>query len=221
MRGLMRFLTTRTVALASAILLLQAVCFHVFAQNEREPSTLPLQLVQTELGGWTLASQDRLDSATAEILHPDDYLYRIYLNPGHGASASLLVAYFKSQRTGHAPHTPRNCLPGNGWTPANQGIRQLAVPGRAPIRVNHYLISKGRQRSVVIYWYQTADRAVGNEYMAKLYLIADAIRHQRSDTALVRVIVPFEGENSPAAERAAENLAGHVYAALSDHFPAF
>lgn len=215
------FLRSKSVALATGILLAQAVCFYAFAQNEREPNTLPLQFIQSQLGGWTLASQDRLDSATAEILHPDDYLYRIYTNTQTGAAASLFVAYFKTQRTGHAPHTPRNCLPGNGWTPASQGIRAVPVPGRAPIHVNHYVISKGRMRSVVIYWYQTASRAVGNEYMAKLHLIADAIRHQRSDTALVRVIVPFEGGNSGAAEQAAEDLAGRVYVALSDHFPAF
>lgn len=221
MTGWAEFFRSRGVVAATAILAVQAVCFHVFAQNEREPKTLPLQMIQTDFGAWSLASQEALDSATAEILHPDDYLYRLYRDSNSGASASLFIAYFKTQRTGHAPHTPRNCLPGHGWTPSNQGIREVRTPAGPPIQVNHYLIAKGRMRSAVIYWYQTAGRAVGNEYIAKLYLLADAIRHRRSDTALVRIIVPFEGRDSKAAERAAEDLAGQVYVALANHFPAF
>lgn len=221
MSGLGAFFRRPGVLTASAVLLAQAVCFHIFAQNEHAPNTLPLQLIPAELGAWQLASQENLDTATAEILHPDDHLYRVYSNPASGAAGSVFVAYFKTQRTGHAPHTPRNCLPGHGWTPANLGLRDLAVPGRPPIRVNHYLISKGRMRSAVIYWYQTADRAAGNEYLAKLHLIADAIRYRRSDTALVRIIVPFENGASRAAEQAAEDLARNVYVALSNHFPAF
>lgn len=221
MRGWGRFFRASGVLAASLVLGVQAICFHVFSQNEREPKTLPLQLIQTEFGDWMLASQQNLDTATAEILHPDDYLYRIYGNNATGVAASLFVAYFKTQRTGHAPHTPRNCLPGHGWTPSNQGLRELPAPGGGTIQVNHYVISKGRMRSAVIYWYQTANRAVGNEYLAKLYLIADAVRHRRSDTALVRVIVPFEDGGSRAAEEAAEDLSRHVYAALANHFPAF
>lgn len=221
MKGWIDFFRSRGVAAATAVLAVQAVCFHVFAQNEREPKTLPLQMIQTEFGDWSLASQDSLDSATAENLKPDDYLYRIFENARSGASASLFIAYFKSQRTGHAPHTPRNCLPGHGWTPSNLGIREVPTPGGPPIRVNHYLVAKGQTRGAVIYWYQTANRAVGNEYIAKLYLIADAIRHGRSDTALVRIIVPFDDRDSTAAENAAEDLAGQVYVALANHFPAF
>jgi EpsI family protein len=221
MKAMKAFFGRRTVITASLVLVVQAYGFHVFSQNEHEPKTLPLQLVNTESGGWVVESQEALDTATAENLNPDDYLYRLETNAELGTHVSLFVAYFKTQRTGHAPHTPRNCLPGHGWTPSSLGTVALAVPGHQPIDVNHYMIAKERSQSVVIYWYQTATRTVANEYLAKLYLIWDAIRHKRSDTAMVRVIVPVVGGDVGKAERAAREFSVQVYTALAGHFPGF
>lgn len=224
MKSLSAALKLHPISVAIAVLLLQALCFHLFAQNEHEPKTLPLQLLSTDLGDWRTMSQEELETATAEILQPDDYLFRFETNDKLHTEASLFIAYFKSQRTGHAPHTPKNCLPGHGWTPSDMGTIQLPVsPGRT-LQANYYTIAKGSEKSAVIYWYQTASRSVANEYIAKLFLIHDAIRHHRSDTALVRIIIPFSGSDShstEAAEAAAQDLAKLVYSALSDHFPGF
>lgn len=210
----------RAVVVASVVLCAQAVGFHVFSQNEHEPRTLPLQLVSTDSGGWVTEGEESLDGATIENLNPDDYLYRTAFRAQDGARASVFVAYFKSQRTGHAPHTPRNCLPGNGWTPEETGIVELTSPRGQRFEANRTVIAKERSKSVVIYWYQTASRTVANEYLAKLYLIRDAIWQHRSDTALVRVIVPAGGDPG-AADRAARDFSGVVYQALAEHFPAF
>ena len=71
----------------------------------------------------------------------------------------------------------------------------------------------------MVYWYQTGERTVANEYKAKLWLVWDAARHRRSDTALVRVIVPAGDGGVEDAERAAAELAREVYAVLAGHFP--
>src|ERR1035441_8494654 len=57
-----------------------------------------------------------------------------------------------------------------------------------PHRVGEYIIANGDARQFVIYWYQAHGRSVANEYMAKIYMAADAIRLNRTDGALVRVI---------------------------------
>lgn len=208
----------RGIQVAAAVLCVQAVAFHFLSQNERAPKVLPLALVSLDRGGWREARREELDRATADILRPDDYLYTLVVNERQGVIASVFVAYFLTQRTGHAPHTPRNCLPGHGWVPSRLGTVELEAGGPGRLEANRYLIQKENDKAVVVYWYQTGPRTVANEYKAKLLLIWDAIRHRRSDTALVRVIVPVSGQTR-AAEQAAGDLAKDVYRALAQHFP--
>lgn len=208
----------KTLWIATGILCAQALGFHVFSQNEREPRVMPLALVNFERSGWKVIREEPADSATAEILRPDDYLYRVLTNESDTLMATVFVAYFKTQRAGHAPHTPRNCLPGHGWVFTRSGTFEALVDGAGRLEANRYVIQKGNEKAAVVYWYQTGERTVANEYRAKLFLIWDAMRHRRSDTALVRVIVPVVG-SVEEAERGAESLAREVYAALAHHFP--
>ncbi len=73
----------------------------------------------------------------------------------------------------------------------------------AQIGVNRYIIQKGLDRQLVLYWYQAHGRVVASEYWGKFYLIADAVRLNRTDAALVRVIVPIVGDQG---EQRAETL---------------
>lgn len=214
----MNWLRRRSFWVASLLLGVQAAAFHLFSQNERAPKVLPLALLNLERGDWQLIREEPLDAATAEILHPDDHIYRVLTNARRGWAATVFIAYFKTQRTGHAPHTPRNCLPGHGWVFARSGTLEAEVNGAGRLVANRYMIQKENEKAAVVYWYQTGERTVANEYKAKLWLIWDAIRHRRSDTALVRVIVPVTGAEEDA-ERAGEELARDVYQALAEHFP--
>jgi len=73
---------------------------------------------------------------------------------------------------------------------------------------------------VVLYWYQARDRVIASEYRAKLYLVADAIRYNRTDTALVRVVVPVSGNDSAGATKTAEEFVQAFFTALRRHLPA-
>ncbi len=130
---------------------------------------------------------------------------RDYQSPNSAAQANLYVAFFKTQRTGQTPHSPKNCLPGSGWQPSSSTIVSVPIPGQAdPIRVNQYIVSKGTYKDVVMYWYQSHGRAVASEYSAKFYVIADALRYNRTDTALVRVVVPITGSQDSAVREATD-----------------
>jgi EpsI family protein len=62
--------------------------------------------------------------------------------------------------------------------------------------VGEYIIANGENRQFVIYWYQAHGRSVANEYLAKIYLVTDAMRLNRTDGALVRVITPIGPEKA-------------------------
>jgi EpsI family protein len=129
------------------------------------------------------------------------------------------VASFRTQRNGKTPHSPKNCLPGSGWVPLSSGEIAIDVGRAAPITVNRYLIASGSQKQLVLYWYQSRDRAVANEYNAKFWVMADAIRLNRTDTALVRVIVPLANRDEAKAQATATDFVKSFYSTLLEYLP--
>lgn len=145
-----------------------------------------------------------LDKETLDVLQADDILSRVYRNRDTGVFATLFVAYFQTQRTGKTPHSPKNCLPGSGWVPSESGYIQIPIQGEdQPISVNHYIVARGENQSVVLYWYQSHNRVVASEYYAKIFTVADAIRYNRSDTSLVRVVIGADRGDAKSASESA------------------
>jgi EpsI family protein len=68
---------------------------------------------------------------------------------------------------------------------------------------------------VVLYWYQSGHRVVAGDYWAKAYKFIDAVRLNRTDGALLRIIAPIDGTGA-AAEQAAE---AHATRFLEAIFP--
>ena len=88
--------------------------------------------------------------------------------------------------------------------PSESGYLDIRVPDQAqPIQVNHYVVSRGENQSVVLYWYQSHNRVVASEYSAKIFTVTDAIRYNRSDTSLVRVVIGAEHGDAKTASDAA------------------
>jgi EpsI family protein len=86
--------------------------------------------------------------------------------------------------------------------------------------VNDYVISRGQNQSIVLYWYQSRDRVVASEYSAKIFTVTDAIRYNRSDTALVRVVVNVADGNVQAAEDTAISFVQSFFMPLREYLPA-
>lgn len=162
------------------------------ARNSMEifPARSPLSAFPHEFDGWASIDQ-AMDADTLAVLGPGDFLLRDYVNSAKREEVGLYIAYFPSQRTGDAIHSPKNCLPGAGWAPVRADRMMMSLPGRAPFEVNRYLIAKGQDRQLVLYWYWAHDRAVASEYAAKFYLVTDSIKMRRSDGSLIRLVAPL------------------------------
>ena len=164
--------------------------------------------------------QSQIEKDVLDVLKADDTLSRAYMNPEKSAAANLFIAFFKTQRSGQAPHSPKNCLPGAGWQPTATGFIDVPVPeSPAPITVNRFVVSHGEEKRVVLYWYQSPRRVIASEYSAKLWLVADSIRYHRSDTALARVEVPVYKGDENAATGVAMAFVQAVYPELRKQFP--
>jgi EpsI family protein len=199
---------------------IQAALFYASSRAENIPSMRPLRDFPHEFSGWIVAQEGYVDDDTQAVLKADDTLTRSYGSAKFPLPSSLFVAYFKTQRTGKAPHSPKNCLPGSGWEREREDYLKVAIPGMAePIQVNRYIVSKGDQKSLVLYWYQTQNRVIANEYKAKLLTVEDAIRYNRTDTALVRVVVPVMGSNDAAAQQEAVEFVQAFFVPLRKYLP--
>lgn len=160
-------------------------------------------------------SKDVLD-----VLGPGDFLLRNYEDGSNGPPVGLFVAYFPSQRSGDTIHSPKNCLPGAGWTPLRSDRVTLHLPGLAPFEANRYLVARGQDRSLVLYWYWAHDRAVASEYWAKYYLVADSMRMHRSDGSLVRLTTGLmPGEAIASAQERLVALGAQAVPAIENFVP--
>ena len=205
----------------TAVGLLVAAALVVHARNSAEiiPDRPPLASFPRSLDGWS--SRDiAIDKDVLDILGPGDFLLRNYQNPQDLSDVSLFIAYFPSQRSGDTIHSPKHCLPGAGWAPVRNDRIQVEVPGSAPFQANRYLIAKGEDRQLVLYWYLAHNRAIASEYAAKFYLIKDSIRMHRSDGALIRVITPVSsGEAIELAQRRLIAFIDGIVPLLSNYVP--
>jgi EpsI family protein len=209
------FLSSRYARAGTAILVLQAALFYAASRGEQIPSSQPLDKFPERAGEWRTVQRGVIEKEVQQVLRADDTLSRVYSSPTARSAVNLFVAYFKTQRAGQAPHSPKNCLPGAGWVPSSSGVIDVQVAGEAqPIPVNRYVVSRAGEKGVVLYWYQSRARVVANEYAAKFWLVADSIRYHRSDTALVRVWVPVVSNDEAAATATGERFVQALFPEL-------
>jgi EpsI family protein len=203
-----------------ALLLSAGLVLQARSRTEIIAPRLPLSEFPHDLGSW-VGTDVSIDKETLDVLGPGDFLLRVYQNTvAAEAPIDLFIAYFPSQRVGDTIHSPKHCLPGAGWQPLESGRVALSLPGRPSFLATRYLIARGNDRKLVWYWYQAHDRALASEYWAKFYLIADAIRMNRSDGSLVRLITPLgNGQRSGDAENRLLTLAGQVVPLLNSYVP--
>ncbi len=211
---------SRPVAWLPALLMGVGALFTVGVNLQRAlPLREPLAAaVPVELAGGT-GTDAALSDDEARVAGVTTYLLRNF-EPRDTAGAflpfSVYVGYYDSQTQGRTIHSPKNCLPGSGWEALASTQVDLDTPA-GPVRVNRYLLQNKAAQALVLYWYQGRGRVESNEYVVKWDLLRDAALKQRSEEALVRVVVPVtDGEEHAfrVAAQAASLLVPAVYRAL-------
>jgi EpsI family protein len=203
------------------VLVIQATLFYAASRGEKVPEGKQLTLFPAQVQNWRMVQDNPIEQEVLDQLKADDTLNRMYVNGQSRIALNLFVAYFKTQRTGQSPHSPKNCLPGSGWEQVATGFVEIPVEGEPqPIRINRYVVSHGEDKSVVLYWYQSPRRVIASEFSAKLWLVMDSIRYRRSDTALVRVSIPVWQNDEQGAMRMGVTFVESVFPVLKHYLPA-
>jgi len=205
----------------ATLLLLGCTAMLLRSRNSAEtiPPHQPLRAFPRSFGSWT-SSDIPMSKDVLDVLGPGDFMLRDYQDGSSGPPVGLFIAYFPSQRSGDTIHSPKNCLPGAGWSPLRSDRVTLNLPGLTPFEANRYLVARGQDQSLVLYWYWAHDRAVASEYWAKYYLVADSIRLHRSDGSLVRLTTRLlPGETVASAQKRLLALGSDAVPAIENYVP--
>ncbi len=192
--------------------------------TDRVPPTPPLSFMPSTISGWT-AQDFPLDSETLAVLGDGRFLNRVYAKLGPAgqpleAPVSLFIGYFPTQRSGQSIHSPQNCLPGAGWSFLSSKVINLPTVNGRPYPVGEYLIGNAGEKQVVLYWYLAHGRSVASDYKAKAYMMLDAVRYNRTDGALVRVVTQVgANESVVSAQQRAIHFANQVTPLLPRFIP--
>ena len=208
---------------AGVVVVLVAAAGSTFLEERPEviPEKRALADFPLELGPWD-GRRDTLEDIYLEALDHPDYVIADYQR-GAREFVNFYVAYYPSQRSGAAAHSPRSCIPGGGWEIRNHRTRLLEdvrFDGE-PLRVNRLQIQKGEYKQLVYYWFKQRHRRLTSEYLVKWFLFWDALTLNRTDGALIRLTTVLDtGESWEAADRRltdfARQLPGRIEAYVPD-----
>jgi EpsI family protein len=159
------------------------VASNMAPNRSAEPLRAPLDSISKELVGWKMAAREEL---SPRQLTATSYLARTYIKDD--GQLGLLIAHHDSHQAGVSVHTPKNCLPGDGWEIWKAESVNVVYDGR-PVAVNQYHVSKNDQRMIVLYWYQSRNRVIASDFFAKLMLVRDALIEGRTSGSFVRIVM--------------------------------
>jgi EpsI family protein len=212
------FIKRHATAIAVTILVGQTAFYYRGSAKEVIPAVAPWNQFPARVQEWTANADLQLEQSVLEALQPDDYLARNYVSSSDPRVINLFIGYFNSRRNGRAPHSPQWCLPGAGWKSLSSNVVSIPIPNETkPLPANEYLIEKGINKELVVYWYHQGGRTVASDLLAQFYSLPDLIFHGRTDTALVRVIVPVLENDLTNARAAGTGFAQAVYPLIRKH----
>jgi exosortase D (VPLPA-CTERM-specific) len=171
------------------------------------------------VGEW-VGRRDTLQSVYLDALRLDDYVLADFRGPD-GQAVNFYAAYYQSQDSTRAIHSPHDCIPGGGWEITRFEQRTFpAVGATGAFKVNRAIVRLGSQRQLVYYWFDERGRRFTSEYAARWYLFWDALTRHRTDGALVRFVAPFPADaNESDVDANIMRLASSIEPTLNRYVP--
>jgi EpsI family protein len=193
---------------------------HMRTGNVVAPPRTSLASFPHQLGEW-VGADIPIPQGILKKLDRGEFLQRDYRDRNtKGPGVYLYLAYFPNQHAGLRRHLPQDCLAGSGWSTVESGTTTLSLPGYVPFPANRYLITKGPNRQLVLFWFWGRGRGIASEDWADFYLVLDSLRFNRHDDALVRINTPLgPGEEPDAGERRLLSFAEQVSRLMDNYVP--
>jgi exosortase D (VPLPA-CTERM-specific) len=200
------------------VVLVSVAGVYIGTLNEREeviPERISFSGYPLKIENWN-GQRDTIEKKFLDELKLNDYIIADYRSDS-GDTVNLYLAYYESQRSGAAAHSPKSCIPGGGWRIKSHTVIDIEGLGKS---TNRLLIRKGEYGQLVYYWFDQRGRNITNEYLVKWYLFWDSLTLGRTDGALVRLTTTLQpGEDVAKADKRLIEFAQLIKPALSQYIP--
>jgi EpsI family protein len=208
------FIAAAALVLASAV-----VDLAVPPPQAVAPARTSLYDFPTQIGEW-VGRRDTLQSVYLDALRLDDYVLADFRG-ADGQPVNFYAAYYQTQDSTRAIHSPHDCIPGGGWEITRFEQRPFPTRGNSgSFEVNRAVVQLGSQRQIVYYWFQERGRRFSDEHVARWYLFWDALTRHRTDGALIRFVAPLSpGAHEADVDARIMRLAAAIEPTLSRYVP--
>lgn len=188
---------------------------------EREEVTVvnqPLSQFPEMLGQWR-ASESRLPPSIEAVAGASEYYYGDFLSPSN-KKVNLYIAYYQDQKKGAAPHSPKVCIPGDGWVITSDEPVGIKSKNGKSHEVSRLIITKDKHTIVTYYWLKQGSKIFRQQFMARLDLIMFAIKENRADAALIRMVSEVGShEKTEDTDARMQEMATELLDVISDYVP--
>jgi len=203
---------------AAAIMILTTGILYSVSHGENVHPNKPFETFPKQIGEW-VGKEKFLAENMLEEVGADDYFLADY-NNSKGHWINLYVSFYQSQQEGDLIHSPKNCMPGAGWSIPRTSLEELEFPGDNPHKIKAIKLdlTKGPRKQIMLYWFQSRGRFISSEYMQKIYLVIDSITRQRTDGSFVRLIAPIVNNEAETLNHL-KDFARQIMPDLKEYIP--
>ena len=211
------------IAAALVFVLMNGYVYWYMGTAETIPPRTLFAEFPDRIQSWRCLERDVIDEKTQANLLVTDYMSCGFYEEGAPRATHLYIGYHETQtrdqETGKASaiHPPEHCLPGSGWDVIDAQVVPVDFgPGGEAKR---FIIAKGKQRSLVYFWYHSRGRVIARSHEKILWMFLDRARFGRTDGSLVRFTVPIVQGDEETAEETFRDFAALVTPLLPEYVP--
>ena len=181
----------RKIIILTLCFVLTSVFVYWKAPSIAAEKQIPLRQVLASINGWNSNGFSPFDQKIVDALELDDYANQSYTK-GQDI-VSLYIGYYLTTKKVGAAHSPLVCFPGQGWI-ISDAEKKIIKAGKNNINCISMVITKGKRKELILYWFQAYDKTTPGTLLQKIYTLWAKFRYNREDNAFVRVSVAIENQ---------------------------
>ena len=198
------------------VLLAGAAIFMNFHKDLEVPLARPFAEFPVAHNGWHMVTQSNLSDDILSLLRPTEYLSRRYVR-SDGASVDMYLSYFDGSPEGGRIHSPKNCLPGGGWTELSSERIEMNIDGES-VSLVRAVYGSGESKEVLYYWFAMRGQTISNEFSLKMAEITGSIFHRRRDQSFTRIAVQAR-DDVGVTQKQIEEFLMDFYPVIREYLP--
>jgi EpsI family protein len=189
------------------------------ARPQFVPPRTKLASFPAQLGSWA-GSDVPVPDETLQSLGPGEFLQRTYKDRLTAEPAvDLYLAYLPNYHEWNR-HLPQDCMAASGWSREEWGTTSLSFPGDTAFTANRFVVSKGADRQLVLFWYAARGQRQAKDRTDFHLAIGSLLSSQSDNTLLVRMNTALlPGERPADAEKRLLSFASSANPTLNQDIP--